>query len=49
MHSFADPFGVELEKHLLSRLDFPIYLALACYLIHRICNENVWFIDKIEL
>lgn len=40
MYRFNDPYGIELEVSLLGRLDFPVYLALACLLIHKICHED---------
>lgn len=40
MYRFYDLNGRELEKHLLGSMDFPYFLALACVLIHKICNEH---------
>lgn len=40
MYRFYDLYGCDLEKHLLGSMDFPYYLALACVLIYKICNED---------
>lgn len=40
MYRFYDVFGTELEKRLLGSMDFPYYLALACVLIDKICNDH---------
>lgn len=40
MYRFYDVFGTELEKRLLGSVGFPYYLALACVLIDKICNEH---------